>query len=135
MNKTPNQSNLILTNVSIRPKPANLTIQSPSTNQQTTDKQPQYQIIRLVSATGNTSNTTNSTITTTGLKQITGTQAGQQKVLIPASALKGLNATQLLNPVGNASGAGQQFLKGKAAPHLLHLNFSSANHIIFTKFF
>lgn len=105
------------TTPTLRSKPANITIQSPS---KPADKQqqPHYQIIRLVSATGSTSNTTNSTITTTALKQITGTQAGQQKVLIPASALKGLNASQLLNQTANSSGT-QQFLMYTAPTQLI----------------
>ena len=78
-------------NVSIRPKPANITIQSPVGAQTSTgggDKQPHYQIVRLISTSNSgPASTTNSTI-----KQIT----------IPASALKGLNASQLLGQSGTA---------------------------------
>lgn len=106
--QTTNKTTATTPNINIRPKPANLTIQSPS--QQSTDKQPQYQIIRLVSAT-NSGSSINSTITTAGIKQITtaNTSGGQQKVLIPASALKGLNATQLLTQ-SSVGGQQQQFL-------------------------
>lgn len=99
-------------NISIRPKPANLTIQSPVAQTAGGDKQPQYQIIRLVSASNSgATSTTNST----GIKQIT--TAGQQKVLIPASALKGLNAGQLLGQSGAAGG--QQFLMYAAPTQII----------------
>ena len=118
------------TTVQIRPKQStsNLTIQSPTSNQ-TLDKQPQYQIIRLVSAT-NSNTTTNSTITTAGLKQISGTSGGQQKVLIPASALKNLNATQLLNQTGQlttSTGGQQQILMYTTPSQLIQQSSNSTN--------
>ena len=107
-------------NISIRPKPANLTIQSPVAQTAGGDKQPQYQIIRLVSASNSgTATTTNST----GIKQIT--TAGQQKVLIPASALKGLNAGQLLGQSGAAGG--QQFLMYAAPTQIIQQQASTTS--------
>ncbi|KAK4337383.1 hypothetical protein RND71_043869 [Anisodus tanguticus] len=99
-----NTSTSSSTNVSIRPKPANITISSPSLNQ-SSDSKPQYQIIRLVTATTNgNGNSTVNTISTSGLKQIGQNIPGQQhKVLIPASALKNLNASQLLSTSGSTS--------------------------------
>lgn len=119
--KSPAQKANSSPNVSLRSKPstaANLTVQSLTNQQpQALDKQPQYQIIRLVSATNNTSSTTSSPITTANLKQITTANlttgvAGSQKVLIPASAIKGLNQA-----AGNA--ATQQFLMYAAPTQLI----------------
>lgn len=112
-------------NVSIRPKPANLTIQSPVSQAGAGgDKQPQYQIIRLVSAS-NSGTTTSSTT-----KQITGTP-GQQKLLIPASALKGLNATQLLGQSGANSG-GQQFLMYTAPTQIIQQAATTPKQVTFS---
>ena len=115
-------------NVSIRPKPANLTIQSP-VSQAAGDKQPQYQIIRLVSAS-NSGTTTNSTIKQITTANLTGAP-GQQKVLIPASALKGLNATQLLGQSSANSGQ-QQFLMYAAPTQIIQQAATTPKQVTFS---
>jgi hypothetical protein len=99
----------------IRPKPIaiapspSLTFTSDHHN-----KPQQFQMIRLVTTQSpNSSQPIVATIgqanQTAGLKSITANVGGHQKLLIPASALKGLNAGQLIATSTNSSG-GQQLI-------------------------
>lgn len=115
------KANITPATPTIRPKPiaiapspsssvATSTHSTPDHHQQ--HKPQQFQMIRLV--TTQSPNATQPIVigqggshATTGIKPITATVGGQQKLLIPASALKGFNGGQLIATGTNSSGAQQ----------------------------